>query len=377
VDVPRHLKVNYELVEISTGRLCEGQLQKRTTKSYSLWRVDQVRFTGLRLGEEYLLRVLTEVGVVFDQRRLRALDTRRPDARVAILSCMLELNPNRHEMWRAVEKSKPDVLFFHGDNVYGDIFNFINGPRILWFRYVTTRRLVPFYHWESLVPVFAIWDDHDFGLNNVDGNYVHKENSLAVFNSFYAQQPIDDFYMRGPGVSGAVDMFGHRIIFLDGRYFRALPSEKHGTGLLGDEQFQWVSDLVNSTDQPLWLTHGSQFFAGEPGGHSYEIHGRAEFDSFKKMLAQANRPVVLTSGDVHYTEIMKLRRQEFGLDCYELTSSSLHSVPDKFMPRNRRRTDATLKENFLFLDFNGSDAAYDVTCIGRNEKIRFRRRLEF
>lgn len=375
VDLPRALKVTYILHEKSSTRRLEGKVLFKSTRSYSGWRTDTVRFEDLKLGEEYRLQVIDKSGHVLDERALKSLDTHKIGARVALISCQLDISLRKHEMWGYVKESRPDVIFLHGDNVYGDIISRFHGPKLMWFRYIMSRNTIPFYHWDHLVPAFAVWDDHDFGKNDVDGHYPYRDHSLETFEGFYAQKPIANFYRRGPGVSSAFDLFGHRVLFLDGRYYRGLPGA-WGPGFLGDEQLAWVAQELAGANMPLWFASGSQFFGGYQVGASYEEHGRAgEWDEFLRLIRNTNQIALFSSGDLHYSEVLEVKRSEFGFETYEMTSSCLHSKLDKYLPENERRIEGTLKENFIVVDFDTEPGCYRVTCLGVGKKTRFQRTI--
>ena len=65
-------------------------------------------------------------------------------------------------------------------------------------------------------PFMGTWDDHDFGLNNSDGNFKHKKNSIKAFKEYRPQ------FSYGDGQEGIYTniRFGPLEIFLiDARWF--------------------------------------------------------------------------------------------------------------------------------------------------------------
>ncbi|MEK6555594.1 MAG: alkaline phosphatase D family protein [Bdellovibrionota bacterium] len=369
VGVPTLLKAHYILVDTETSEEFEAKIIKSTAPSYSDEVVHKMFFSGLTLGRQYLFRVISDSNQILDEREVQTLDTQKPNARVALLSCMNDLIGIKiDEMWAAVKASNPDFICLLGDNVYGDIL-VLHGPKTLWRRYVDTRNALPFYHWRKLVPAIAIWDDHDFGKNNVLGNYEHRENSLAVFNSFYAQNPVKNFYTRGPGISSTCELFGHRFIFMDGRYFRR--TDLANREFLGTEQLNWVEEQVAAAKGPVFFCMGSQFFGKyQPSDNSYEgLGGGNEFERFKKVAASANQPILMASGDVHYSEVQQVNRAYAGFDGFEITSSCMHSTADSKIDRNGRRIAGTLQNNFVFLNIDQA-GSYQATCFGyQNERF--------
>lgn len=371
---PKALIAHFRLLNPDTGKIIEPQILKVSAPSHSKEKITKMAFLGLEVGPTYLLQVVSNSNQVLDERELKALDTKKVNPRIALLSCMNDLiGMNIAAMWKNVQLAEPDFICLLGDNIYGDIA-ILHGPQLLWRRYVDARRNLPFYHWRKLVPAIAIWDDHDFGKNDTDGDYVHRENSLNTFNSFYGQTPVKNFYSRGPGVSSSCDMFGHRFLFLDGRYYRQTTGQNQR--FLGDEQLNWISDLVQDSPLPLFFCLGSQFFGRyQPGDNSYEGRGRAEFDAFKAVVAKAHQPVIMASGDVHYSEVQKITRSDAGFGGFEITSSCMHSTADYKMDENARRVTATLQNNFVVLNIN-EPGSYTATCLGASSK-RFTANLSF
>ena len=67
-----------------------------------------------------------------------------------------------------------------GDNVYGD--DRITGKLDkLSKAYKKQKTKIPFTKLEETNEVYAIWDDHDYGPNNIGRNYWLKEQATEVF----------------------------------------------------------------------------------------------------------------------------------------------------------------------------------------------------
>jgi len=365
VDLPRFTKVHYEVLDPQTGIRVQPIKVSTAQRNYSLYRVDKVIFTGLYLNAGFLLIVKDQKNKILDQRKFKTLDTQSRTARIAMMSCMFEYNPKQGQMWRLAGSAQPDVIFFLGDNIYGDWLSSISSPEVLWYRYIHSRRTIRFYRQENLVPTIAIWDDHDFGANNVGGSYKHKANSTRTFNEFYAQEPIGPAFSRGPGISSAFTAFGRKFIFLDGRSFRGLPTPTYKSGFFGDEQLNWLAEEMNSFSGPVFLLSGSQFFGAYRNmGESYERKGKHEFQDFCQLIASHQYPCVFGSGDVHYSEVMKIESQVLGYSSFELTSSSMHSVPRLNPDKNFRRLDGAVRENFLLVDLAEETGRQKVQSLG-------------
>ena len=80
-------------------------------------------------------------------------------------------------IWPWVNHYEPDILLWIGDNVYSDALD----PDIIREEYRRQRdipALQPILHNTSHL---AIWDDHDFGLNNHDRTNPIKDEAYEVF----------------------------------------------------------------------------------------------------------------------------------------------------------------------------------------------------
>lgn len=378
VSMPSRISAQFELVDADTNQKFAPQVLKKSTRNFSDETVYLLFFEGLQLGSNYLFRVISNSNTILDERELKALNTQNRNARVALLSCMNDYaGQNIEEMWSAVKQSNPDFIVMLGDNVYGDVL-VLHGPKVLWNRYVDTRRNLPFYHFRKLIPTIAIWDDHDFGKNDVMGDYQYRTQSFDIFNSFYAQAAVSEFYEKGPGISSSCELFGHRFIFLDGRYFRAPSSNPARAQFLGLQQIKWFSEQVaNSQSSGYFVCLGSQFFGEyQSKKQSYQSLGGDEFETFKGVLSSANKPVIFASGDVHYSEVQRVSlSQAAGLTSYEVTSSCMHSFENPKMDKNTERLAGTLKNNFVFIDFK-NDGTYQVTCLGATSE-RFSETMSF
>lgn len=375
IDVPKHMVVHYHLIDASTGRTMTPLFQKSASRKKNVWRVDKVGYIDLPYMGQFIFRVIDDKGHMLDERYLRLLDTNKKDARIAFLSCMFDMNLNHKKMWPIVEAADCDMLFFVGDNVYGDILLVFDGPTLLWNRYINTRRRLGFYHWKHLKPVLCTWDDHDYGLNNAVGNYEHKEKALETFNAFTAQEPIADGFARGPGVSSIFKAFGQKFVLLDDRYFRCL--EYDGIkGYFGKEQLEWAFSHMNESPEPNWIMQGSQFYMGEgysKDNESYHREAPEELKIFSYNIRQLNSPCAFVAGDIHFTEICRAPKEELGYKTVEIASSCLHSLWTTQLPKNPNRICAAVKENFVVVDLLNTrfDMAFKLTGIGIKNKIWF------
>lgn len=364
-------------VENSAGALQRDDKVESIPYAKKSHRLYRVQFMGLRPHETYTLKVSNPKNSYVERRTFQTLDFASSKAKVALLSCMNDFF-HRDVMWQKLEQHNPDVLFFLGDAVYADMTSLTGrrtaDPPQLQSRFVQAWNKIDFYKWPHLKPVYAVWDDHDFGSNNSNRNYPHAEFSKANFRHFYGPSIGTRSTSLGPGVSFSLSAYGQQFIFLDGRTFRT--EEGASTeSLFGKEQEDWAFSQLVSGSGPAWLLSGSQWFGGYLEKESYEFTHPNSFQNFLQMIRSTGRHVSFVSGDVHFSEIMEIESEILGYDTLELTASSLHSltIPGWHrLFRNPRRVNSTSKHNFLLLELDSQSNEQCISCIGRRRRPFFK-----
>ena len=292
------------------------------------WAQVRLTFDGLPLGIDHELFVIRDKKIV-DKRTFRVPDWDVPRGRIAVVSCMTDGHPDQKRIWRELLSMKPNALFIIGDSAYCDVVGnrLVRNttPDLIWRRHAETRAALELYRARRLVPVFTIWDDHDYGLNDAGREFVHKRASARIFRAYFPQAPIDGFLECGPGVSAAFTMYGQRWMLLDGRTFRspnrkAVPDET----VFGTRQEAWITHAVRQPG-PLWLVTGVQVFNGYHRFESYEGCQPNSFKKFQEILRGGKAPFALVTGDRHLAEISRLTADECGCATFEITTSGLHA----------------------------------------------------
>jgi alkaline phosphatase D len=257
--------------------------------------------------------------------------------RVAFGSCPKFQDDRVQPIWPVISELRPDLFLWIGDNIYGDSLD----PDILREEYRRQRDvhgLQPLLHNTSHL---AVWDDHDFALNNHDRTNPIKDQSLEVFEDYWANPSYG--LPDAPGVFfsysyGDVDFF-----FVDDRYYRD-PNEDPDTPtktMLGAEQFKWLqAQLTNSDATFKVIVSGSGFSNAEgEGGDSWAafLHERDRLFDF--IRDENINGVVLMSGDSHIGELNAIPWSAHGgYDLYDLVSSPLaQRNPDSWLHQRPER----------------------------------------
>ena len=257
-----------------------------------------------------------------------------PLRRIAFGSCY---KPEKETgIWGEVEKFKPQLWIWLGDNFYND---FIDGkyiasnddPKAFEKGYGKLESSPAMRTLHSLMPdrVMATWDDHDYGKNDAGKDYDRKEESRRAFVKFWGNPDRSDgvYLSKDWGPRGKCV----RVILLDTRYNRDfLPRKRKGTSegdILGESQWRWLEGELLRPGADLVLIGSSIQFVSEK--HPYEKW--ANFPKAKKRFFQLiarNRVkgVIFLSGDRHNAEISCSKNSLAGYPLYDFTSSGLTEV---------------------------------------------------
>lgn len=367
---PKKKKISYQVLD-SQKNSYAVEVRRREIRAFSDQAVEKLLVTGLSLTESYLLRAIDEQGTVIDERMFRAMDTLKPNPRFVIASCTKDIYVDlRESMWEAISQTEPDMIFLNGDTVYADKDNDSEDEAGFWRRYVETRSLIGFFRFKKLIPMVACWDDHDYGKNNGDKNWVKKDLLKEIFEIFWDSETGSEL-KHGPGMSLIISAFGQRFCMMDGRYFKDPGSEGRYWGV---DQEEFLFEELGKNNQPAWLMNGTLFFGGYLKWESLEYEKKKNFEEILGRLKNIEAPVTFVSGDVHFSEIMQIEESILGYKTHEFVSSSLHSSTFPFLhlrAKNKRRIDATSIHNFMVFetDFDAKTGTWNIYCRALGKKL--------
>ena len=282
--------------------------------------------------------------------------------RIAFGSC---LNPKRPApILDAFAATRPDLVVMMGDNVYGDVrYGDATLPELR-AAYAALAELDAFQAVNEAAPILAIWDDHDYGVNDGGGEFAMKEFAEAIFLEFW-RTPEEDPRRARPGLYSS-HMFGPsersvHVIMLDTRFFRS-PLTRGPDGferdmdtvktMLGEAQWAWLEETLQTPATLTVIVSSIQIIAE---GHPYEkwINLPHERERLLNLIREhAAGDVVLASGDRHRAGLYSV---DIGDEraIYELTSSSLN-LPSSLdeEPGPNRLGDTYGDVNFGLLDID-------------------------
>ena len=242
--------------------------------------------------------------------------------------------------WDAIAASNPQLLLMMGDNVYGDV----TSAEMTELReaYAHLDAQPRFRRLRARVPIIAIWDDHDYGANDAGGDFPYRQQSAALFRSFWQ---VPDTSPRGQR-DGLYDAFTFgpsgqqvQIIVLDLRSFRSnlKPTDERGAAgkerylpdpdpaktMLGEAQWSWLGERLREPADLRLLVSSIQVL---PEGHGWERWGNLPLERerlLELIKASGSGGVVILSGDRHLGALYQRTRQ-VAYPLTEITASSFN-----------------------------------------------------
>ena len=200
----------------------------------------------------------------------------------------------------------------------------------LWYRASHDRSVPELQDFLKSMPHFATWDDHDYGPNDIGKNYILKETSRTVFNSYFCNPSAGE---NGQGIY-TMTSWGDADIFLtDNRWWRSadlLPDSVNGKPnpekkMLGDQQMEWLKNsLLYSTATFKIIVVGSQVLNPVSPFDKWRDFP-AEYQELMDFLTEHKiNGVLFLTGDRHHSEIIKVERPGT-YPLYDITVSPLTS----------------------------------------------------
>lgn len=349
------------------------------------WHVDQLHVDRLKPNQEYQLLIYnSRSSKPIDWRRFHTLDIQKKTARFVVGSCMSDSHAFEHvrrQIWPLMSEKKPDFIMLLGDQVYVDDFDFVRREQAteydLWSRYIDSFRKIPLFQQRDLIPIYAVWDDHDFGTNNSNKNFKAKNPARKVFTAFFGGKNIPNIIEQDQnGVYISFRAFQQTFLLMDNRYFRD-PDSKNPYGQWGEKQHGWFKMQLQQAKTPIWLANGGQFFTRatvvpvdakttKQINESFIDDHPTHFQKIIEDLKTSPQPLAFLSGDVHYSEISKIEDTLLGYPTYEITSSPIHSyiyrAPDgsDSWLNNPRRYVAAKDHNFIVIDSSANEKTLNM-----------------
>ena len=312
--------VTAELVALAGGQRLRRQAVTRSARDNT----HVFRFSGLQAGTAYRYRVAAGRGVREGRLRTLAGGAAATATRIVFGACYDQARLTREggAVFRDMARQDAQAVIFLGDLPYtsaGRLDELRSGHRLIrgnpWFSALAAE-----------VPIYAIWDDHDFGENDADGSNVYKDEALQAFNEYWPNPPNET--RAEAGIYTAFKIDDVEVFLLDTRYHAR--RDKAAPTLLGARQLRWLCDgLAQSDARYKLIASGVPLASDNRDGWSGDYFHAERDRLFACIAEQGVSGVVMISGDLHRAEVNRFRLGKLfsGGVIYDFTSSPLNARP--------------------------------------------------
>ena len=231
--------------------------------------------------------------------------------------------------WRRSLALAPDGFVLLGDTPYIDSTE----PAVQRRRYEEFAAFPPFRDLAARTPIMAsVWDDHDFGRNDVDGRLPGKENSRAAFVAARTGGPWQGPYgSDGEGIHSSFRRGPFEVFLLDTRWFARTEQSEHDPeqfSLLGAAQWEWLREGLRASEAPFKILACGMVWNGSVRPFKTDHWGAypAEFEGLCRFLGEQRiTGVLLVGGDIHRPRAIEHdTAATVGYPLLELISSPMH-----------------------------------------------------
>ena len=235
--------------------------------------------------------------------------------------------PENERMWDTIGAIEPRALLLLGDNVYIDD---PETPEMQRFHYYRRQSQPEWGKLAKAVPIYSIWDDHDFTANDGwGGPDIEKPSWKRDVWEIYKENWDNPYYGGGKENPGC--WFDFRIgdvhfIMIDGRYYRESPKDQ-SPSMLGPVQMKWLKKTL--ADKPATFkvicTNVPMAPKVKPGSKDTWDGYSDERSAIYQFIADQKLPgVVILSADRHRSDAYKVDTEIEGMyPLFEFSSSRL------------------------------------------------------
>ena len=289
-----------------------------------------VQLDGLESSMNYHYNILVDGSLLFEKGSFRTPDTNGQQVQLKIgFGGGAGYTPWYERMWDTLATQSFDAFLLLGDNVYIDYPKVPEAQEYCYFR----RQSRPeFRRFTPNVPIYAIWDDHDFTVNDGEGGPEIEMPSWKrpVWNLFKEQWP-NPYYGGGenhPGCWFDFSIGDIDFIMLDCRYYRENPKEVDDPSMLGEFQKDWLKERLRASTATFKVIASSVPWAKDtkPGSDdTWDGFPKEREEIFTFIVENEIDGALLLSADRHRSDVWKVMLPG-SYTTYDLMSSRLTNV---------------------------------------------------
>ncbi|MBL7733638.1 MAG: alkaline phosphatase family protein [Chitinophagaceae bacterium] len=233
----------------------------------------------------------------------------------------------------------------------------------MWYRASHDRALPILQNFWKSMPQVAMWDDHDYGPNDIGKNFILKETSRNIWKKYWCNP---SFGENGQGTYTMLSWGDADIFLTDDRWWRSADRMKDSVDgkpnpdkeILGKQQMEWLKNsLLYSNATFKIIAMGSQVLNPVSPFDKWK-NCPAEYHDFMKFIADYKiNGVIFLTGDRHHSEIIKEDRAGT-YSLYDITVSPLTSGTHTFGGAEKNNPFRVLgideKQNYARFSFSGA-----------------------
>lgn len=239
-------------------------------------------------------------------------------------------------IWDTIIEARCDAFVLCGDNIYADT----KDRAVFRGKYALLAAMPGFAKLRRTTPLFATWDDHDYGLNDGGAGFAGAAVAQKEFCDFF-EVPADSPLRTSSGVHQCFTLGPPekrvQLLLLDTRSFRSplkksstdpkinLPITDPGATILGDDQWAWLERRLGEPAKVRVVVSSISFISTEHGSEKWANFPQ-ERARFLDLLARTRaKGVVMVSGDRHLAELSLLQPADGApYPLYDMTTSGLN-----------------------------------------------------
>lgn len=280
------------------------------------------------------------------------------------------------KIYQTMAATPTDFMIWGGDNFYyrhHDVTS-ESGMRYRWHHSRSQDSLQELY---ASRPHYATWDDHDYGPNNADRSFLHKDLALQLFKEYW---PAVHYGHDGdPGVYQQFVWEDCAFWMLDDRYHRAHHRLQDSTStLVGNKQLAWLKESLLFSRAPFkFVVIGSEVLnpiGQHEGWHEYP----EELEELLAFIAEKEiTNVFFLTGDRHFTQINELDKDGIrivDITCSPMSSRPYYNVADREADNPRRKEGTLVTENnFMKMTVGGkrNERVLTIECFDHDGELLF------
>ena len=272
-------------------------------------------------------------------------------------------------IFETMAKERSAFMLWLGDAWYTRDVDY-NSEWGLWYRASHDRSRPVLQNFLKAMPQYGIWDDHDYGPNDIGKNYILKEASRKVFMNYFCNPSYGE---NGQGIYSMISWADVEVFMTDDRWWRSEDRIKDSVEgktnpekrMLGKEQMEWLKNsLLHSFATFKIVAVGSQVLNPvSPFDKWWDFP--AEYDELMNFIKEYKiTGVVFLTGDRHHSEIIKVDRPGH-YPLFDITVSALTSGGYPFGTAEKNNPYRVIgfdqKQNYARFSFSGKRGERKMT----------------